>query len=86
MILKLDSSDVERSNVYQDKLRSQWLEIIPCLNLRLELSIQHLRIAIGLGSKIIEKHRCVCGRFLTEDGRHSLSCFKMQGDSLGIQI
>ena len=39
---------------------------------------QQLRIAIGLslGSKNCEKIRCVCGKDVTEDGWHGLSCFK----------
>ena len=49
--------------------------------LRLKLSNQQLRIAIGLrlGSKICERHKCVCGKDFIEDGWHCLSCLKSAG-------
>ena len=37
MILKLKPTDVRRFNAYQDKFGSQWLNVIPCKNLRLKL-------------------------------------------------
>ena len=50
-------------------------------NLRLKLSNQQLRIAIGLrlGSQICERHKRVCGKDVTEDGWHGLSCLKSAG-------
>ena len=49
--------------------------------LRLKLSNQQLTIAIGLrlGSKICERHKCVCGKDVIEDGWHCLSCLKSAG-------
>ena len=81
MILRLEPTDVKRFNAFQDRFGSQWLNVIPCKNLRLKLSNQQLRIAIGLrlGSKICERHKCVCGKDVTEDGWHGLSCFKSAG-------
>ena len=57
------------------------MNVIPCKNLRLRLSNQQLRIAIGLrlGSKICERHKCVCGKDVTEDGWHGLFCLKSAG-------
>ena len=59
----------------------------PVKKLRLKLSKQQLRIAIGLrlGSKICEQHKCVSGKDVTGDGWLGLSCLKIGGDSLGIQ-
>ena len=73
--------DVKRFNAFQDRFGSQWLNVIPCKNLRLKLSNQQIRIAIGLrlGSKICERHKCVCGKDVTEDGWHGLSCLKSAG-------
>ena len=81
--MKREPTDVKRFNTCQDKFGSQWLNVIPCQNLRLKLSNQQPRIAIGLrlGSKIYEKPRCVCGTDLTEDGWHGLSCVKSAGRS-----
>ena len=81
LILRLEPTDVKRFNAFQDRFGSQWLNVIPCKNLRLKLSNQQLRIAIGLrlGSKICERHKCVCGKDVTEDGWHGLSCLKSAG-------
>ena len=44
------------------------------------MSNQQLRIATGLrlGSKICERHKCVCGKDVTEEGCHA-SCLKSSG-------
>ena len=62
LILRLEPTDVKRFNAFLDRFDSQWLNVIPCKNLGLKLSNQQLRIAIGLrlGSKICERHKCVC--------------------------
>ena len=81
LILRLEPTDIKRFNAFQDRFGSQWLNVIPCKNLRLKLSNQQLRIAIGLrlGSKICERHKCVGGKDVTEDGWHGLSCLKSAG-------
>ena len=82
LILRLEPTDVKRFNAFQNRFGSQWLNVIPCKNLRLKLSNQQLRIAIGLrlGSKICEWHKCVCGKDVTEeDGWHEVSCLKSAG-------
>ena len=81
LILRLEPTDVKRFNAFQDRFGSQWLNVIPCKNLRLKLSNQQFRIAIGLrlGSKICERHKCVCGKDVAEDGWHGLSCLKSAG-------
>ena len=70
---------------FQDRFGSQWLNVIPCKNLRLKLSNQQLRIAIGLrlGSKICERHKCVFGKDVTEDRWHGLFCLKNAGKFSG---
>ena len=81
LILRLEPTDLKRFNAFQDRLGSQWLSVIPCKNLGLQLSNQQLRIAIGLrlGSKLCEWHECVCGKDVIEDGCHGLSCLKSAG-------
>ena len=81
LILRLEPKDVKRFNAFQDRFGSQWLNVIPCKNLRIKLSNQQLRIAIGfiLGSKICERHKCVCGKDVTKDRWHGLSCLKKAG-------
>ena len=88
LILRLEPTDVKRFNAFQDRFGSHWLNVIPCKNLRLKLSNQQLRIAIGLrlGSIRSERLECVCGKDFTEDGWHDLSCLKNAIDFLGIQI
>ena len=73
--------DVKRFNACQDRFGSQWLNVIPCKKLSLKLSNHQLRIAIGLrlGSKMCERHKCVCGKVVTEDSWHGLSCLKSAG-------
>ena len=58
LILRLEPMDVKRFNAIQDRFGFQWLNFIPCKNLRLKLSNQQLRIAIGLrlGSEICKRH------------------------------
>ena len=48
LILRLEPTDIKRFNAFQDRFGSQWLNVIPCKILRLKLSNQHIRIAIGL--------------------------------------
>ena len=68
LILRLEPTDVKRFNAFQDRFGSQLLNVIPGKNLRLKPSNQQLRIAIGLrlGSIICERHKCVCGKDVTE--------------------
>ena len=81
LILRLEPTDVKMFKAFQDRFGSQWLNVIPCKNLRLKLSNQPLRLAIGLrlGSKICKRHKCVRGKDVTEDGWHGLSCLKSAG-------
>ena len=60
MILNLEPADVKRFIACQDKFGLQWMNVIPCINIRLKLSDQQLRIAIGLrlGSKTCKNLRC----------------------------
>ena len=66
---------------FLDRFCSQWLVVIVCKNLRLKLSNQFIRNAIGLqlGPKLCQRHKCVCGKNVTEDGCQGLSCLKSAG-------
>ena len=79
LILRLETTDLKRFSAFQKKFGSQWLNVIPCKHLRLKLSNQQLRIAIGLrvGSKVCQRHKCVCGKDVTEDGWHGFSCLNV---------
>ena len=81
MISKLEPSDSKLFNTDQDKFGLQCLNVIHCKNLRLKLSNQQLKIAIGLrlGSKNFEKNKCACGKFVTDGGWHDLSFLKSAG-------
>ena len=81
MVLKMEAANVKRINAYQYKFDLQWLIVIRCSNLRLRLSNQQLRIAVGLhlGSKTCEKRRCICGKDVTEDEWRVLFCLKSGG-------
>ena len=81
LISRLEPTDVKRFNAFQDRFGSQWLNVIPCKNLKLKLSNQQLRIAIGLllGSKISERLKCVCGKDVTMDSWHGISGLKSAG-------
>ena len=48
LMLRLEPTDVKRFKAFQDRFGSQWLNVNPCKNVRLKLSNQPLRIAIGL--------------------------------------
>ena len=78
LILRLEPTGLKRFNTFQARFGSQWLNVIPCKNLRLKLPKEHLRIAIGLrlDSKICKRHQCLCGKDVTEDGWHGFSCLK----------
>ena len=58
-----------------------WANVIPVPNLGTQLSPEELRIAIALriGSKVCEKHRCRCGENVDEYGFHLLSCRFSEG-------
>ena len=40
LILRLEPTDIKTFNAFQDRFGSQWLNVIPCKNLRLKLSNQ----------------------------------------------
>ena len=57
---------------------SDWLQALPSASLGLKLNNRHFRIAcaLRLGSKICHQHQCVCGKMVSTDGTHDLSCQK----------
>ncbi|XP_047996131.1 uncharacterized protein LOC125233995 [Leguminivora glycinivorella] len=58
-----------------------WLHALPSPSLGTLLDNDSLRIAVALrlGCKVCEAHRCVCGVMVEEDGHHGLSCLKCAG-------
>ena len=87
LILRLESTDVKRFNAFQDRFGSQWLNVIPCKNLKLKLSNQQLIIAIGirLGSKYANGINACAENTLPRMVGMDFFASKVQGDSLGIQ-
>ena len=78
MNLRREPTEVKRFNAFQDRFGSQWLNVIPRKKFKIKLSNQQFTIAIGLrlGSEIYGRHKCVCGKEVTEGGWHVLSCLK----------
>ena len=60
---------------------SDWLEALPSASLGLKLENQQFRIAcaLRLGSKVCHTHTCVCGKLVSSNGYHGLSCKKSSG-------
>ena len=52
--------------MFNGKIGSQWVNVVPWKNLGLKLDDQHLRISIGLrlGANICVAHTCHCGKKL----------------------
>ena len=53
-----------------------WLNTLPLASVGLKMDNSTVRIAAGLrlGAPIVRSHICVCGKTVTEDGHHGLSC------------
>ena len=53
-----------------------WLEALPLQSVGLKMDNATVRIATGLrlGAPIVRPHVCVCGKTVTVDGHHGLSC------------
>ena len=81
MIFRMDEKRSKIFNAHQDKIGSQWLNVVPCNNLGLKLDDQQLRISIGLrlGANIRVGHTCHCGKRVGQVGLHGLSCTKSAG-------
>ena len=81
LISRMDDKRSKVFNAHQGKFGSQWLNVVPCKNLGLNLDDQQLRISIGLrlGANICVAHRCHCGKRIERDNLHGLSCTKSAG-------
>jgi hypothetical protein len=53
-----------------------WLNALPLASAGLKMDNATVRIAVGLrlGAPIVRPHVCVCGKMVTVDGLHGLSC------------
>lgn len=80
--LTFDSNlDIARFKALQRKESGAWLNSIPSTNIGTFMDNNSFRICIGLrlGSKICQKHTCICGTVVQENGIHGLSFQKSAG-------
>ena len=72
----LSANEQARLASVQGRTAAAFLKAFPSVNLGLKMSPAHLRItvALRLGCKVCEMHECVCGKMVSIDGRHGLSC------------
>ena len=81
LIVRLEPTVVKKFNAFPYRFGSQWLNVsvqkFKDKTVKTTLPV-NTRIAIGLrlGSKICKRHKCVCGKDVTEDCWHGLSCLK----------
>ena len=59
-----------------------WLHALPLAELGLNLSPETVRIAVALrlGARICEPHRCRCGKLVDTLGHHGLACSRSKND------
>ena len=74
-------NDCARFNAITQEHSSDWLNALPSVNLGLKLNDSQFRIAcaLRLGAKICHSHKCVCGKEVSSDGIHGLSCKNSAG-------
>lgn len=74
-------TDLARFKAFTKPESGAWLHALPSPHLGTLLDNDSLRIAVALrlGSKVCEAHRCVCGTILEENGHHGLSCNRCAG-------
>ena len=72
-------------NAHQGKCGSEWLIVVPCKTLGLDLDDQQLRISMGLrlGDNICVAHTCHRGKRVKQDALHGLSCTENAGHFSG---
>ena len=58
-----------------------WIQALPSSNLGLHMDNETIRVSVALrlGMKICEPHRCRCGRMVDQLGHHGLSCRRSAG-------
>ena len=64
LISRIDDKRSKMFDVYQGKVGSHWLNVVPCKNRGLILDDQQLRMSNGLrlGADICVAHTCHCGK------------------------
>ena len=72
----LSANEQARLASVQGRTAAAFLKAFPSVNLGLKMSPAQLRITVALrmGCKVCEMHECVCGKMVSIDGRHGLSC------------
>ena len=71
-----DQIDMARILAANAQESGQWLHAIPVPSLGTKLDAEQLRIGIALriGARICQTHKCRCGRVIDPSGLHGLSC------------
>jgi len=72
----VDHADRARLLAARSPGSGDWLEALPLSSIRNKIDNATVRIAVGLrfGAPIVRSHVCVCGKTVTVDGHHGLSC------------
>lgn len=77
------SSDQDQARLLavQAKESSSWLQALPSSNVGTLLDDLSFRIAVALrlGCKLCQPHKCICGSWVDTYGHHGLSCPKSAG-------
>ncbi|XP_047996387.1 uncharacterized protein LOC125234221 [Leguminivora glycinivorella] len=73
--------DLARLKAISQPESGAWLHALPSPQLGTLLDNDSLRIAVALrlGSKVCNVHRCICGASVEENGHHGLSCLRCAG-------
>lgn len=74
-------ANVARLKAVAEPESGAWLHALPSPHLGTLLDNDTLRVAVALriGSKVCEPHRCLCGVMVETDGHHGLSCMRCAG-------
>ncbi|XP_063385543.1 uncharacterized protein LOC134671614 [Cydia fagiglandana] len=74
-------ADLARLKAIAEPESGAWLHALPSPQLGTMLDNDSLRIAVALrlGAKVCEPHRCGCGAWVAENGHHGLSCRRCAG-------
>ena len=82
-LLSKQTSPVEQARLkaVASEHSSEWLNAAPVASLGLKLDNNSLRVSVALrlGTKICESHKCICGQLVDPWGRHGLSCKNAKG-------
>ena len=74
-------TDKARLQAISQEHASDWVQALPIPSLGLKLDNRQFKIvmALRLGAKICQEHDCICGKKVSTNGIHGLSCTKSAG-------